>query len=127
MAFRLPIHKHDAAAADALASDPIGAAGELPALLEWMQDANWPVAQALAPLLPRLGASLVPALLDVLRQRDATRTWHTLSVLAPHLSPAQREALAPELRRMATNPTPTESAEDLPALAQHLLYHARRS
>ena len=121
MRFRLPSDKHDIEVVETVAPDPEGATEALADVLGWMQDANWPVAQALAPLLPSLGDALVPPMLDVIRQRDAAWTLHALS---PHLTPTQRDALIPELLRLATKPTPAESAEALPELAQHILSHA---
>jgi hypothetical protein len=117
MPFRVPTDKHDVAAAETVLADQESAADSLPELMAWLQDSNWPAAQSLAPVLPRLGHPFVLALRDVLRQQDATWAWHALTLLSPHLLSEQRAALMPDLQRLARSP----SAEGLADIARQAL------
>ena len=126
MPLRLPRDKFDLDAVDAVAAAPGEALGLLPGLLAWLYDPNWPVARALAPVLPRVGPALGPALADVLRTGDDDDGKASiLASLGPLLTPEQFEAVRPELERLATHPTEGERREGAAEEAERLLREYR--
>lgn len=89
-------------------------------LLEWVQDANWPVARVLSPSLAQAGKALAPHVRSVLASDDEQWKYHVLqSVVAQSLELA--EALGPELRRIALHPTAAEHEEEVDVVARHAL------
>lgn len=120
-----PRDKHDLDAVEALAAHGPLSEAEIGALLPWMMDANWSVAQALAPVLARQDALVAP-LRRILTDGedadfDADATYHLLVLLEAHLSPEQREALRPSLQRFVTTPTAEEREIGLDELAADVL------
>ena len=85
----------------------------LPELLEWLQDMNWPVAQALTPLLAKAGPEISPAIQNVFAQKDGWWSYCVLSVLAPIVRPEVWAMLEADIIRMAQHPTLEEQAEEL--------------
>lgn len=69
----------------------------LPLLIEWMQDFNWPVAQALAPFLAGIGPQLKSSVLDVLKTQDAIWIYWVVSKLVNTTDLRLAEAIFPEL------------------------------
>ena len=117
----LPADKHDTAKAEALATlgfpavEPV-----LPALLEWVQDCNWPVARILLPLLATAGLALKLPVQQILDGSDECWKYSVLASLVLH-SPELTLALLPEIERLANNPTPGEKMEAIDELAQDIL------
>jgi hypothetical protein len=112
-----PLDKYDVKTAQAIASS-----GSQPdaALLEWVQDLNWPVARVLAPFLASSGAAIAPGIREVLCSDDETWKYSLLTgVIAG--STALKVILRSELVRLRDAPTKGEKAEGLPALAIELL------
>ena len=93
----------------------------LPQLLEWLQDYNWPVAQPVANLLSGAGLEIVPHIQNVLNSNDTMWKYWLLSALIPRLGLEVREALRPQIRRLAQNPTKDEQLEEVDARAKDLL------
>ena len=92
----------------------------LPALLEWMQDLNWPVAQALHPFLVSLGEPLAPHIRSILRtDDDIWKYWVLICVVAE--SPSLLSALKLELEHLAEKPTDGEREELIDELARNML------
>ncbi|SEB73073.1 DUF5071 domain-containing protein [Bradyrhizobium erythrophlei] len=92
----------------------------LPALLEWMQDINWPVAQVLQPFLARVGRPLAPHVRNVLEtDDDVWKGWVLRHIVAE--SPELQAMLGGDIERLANHPTPGERAEELDILAKELL------
>ncbi|MGY3446177.1 hypothetical protein ACVW17_006178 [Bradyrhizobium sp. USDA 4473] len=92
----------------------------LPALLEWMQDINWPVAQVLQPFLAGIGEPLAPHVRSVLKtDDDVWKRWVLLHIVAA--SPELLAMLGDDIERLATYPTPGERAEELDIVAKGLL------
>jgi hypothetical protein len=89
-------------------------------LLEWVQDANWPVARVLLPFLGSIGAPLAPHLRRILETDD--EMWKDIVIrelIAP--SAALRAPLRDSLERIANHPTPGERSEDLHEAARDAL------
>lgn len=120
-AMLVPRHKHDIERAEAaVAAGYPAVAPVLPALLEWLQDANWPVARVLAPFLGEIGVPLESAVREVLKGPDHTwKYWLLLQVVAR--SSALKQSLRPELERLAVAATTEEQQEELDEVARSLL------
>jgi hypothetical protein len=118
---RLPVDKYDVLAVERLIlAGPESALPHLAELLTWMQDLNWPVAQALQPFLAKIGLPLEPHIREVLASDDDGWKFWTLSAIVGE-SPALMQAFEPELRRMASSPTPGERLEGAQERAQDIL------
>lgn len=117
----VPRHKLDLERAQAaVAAGYPAVAPVLPALLEWVQDMNWPVARVLAPLLASIGVPMEAHIREVLGGPDCIwKYWVLQEVVAQ--SADLRRALRPELVRLASAATNSEKEEELDALAQSLL------
>lgn len=121
LAALVPRHKSDLQIARAVAErgfaeiEPI-----VPALLEWTQDRNWPVAAILCPFFASIGSPLVPYLRQVFETEDGVWKYDVIvSIVAP--SPELCAALASDLRRMAANPTAAEVKEEVNLAASEAL------
>ena len=92
----------------------------VPALLEWTQDRNWPVAAILCPFFASIGSPLVPYLRQVLETEDGGWKYDVIVSIVAH-SPELCVALASDLRRMAGNPTAAEEKEEVNLAASEAL------
>lgn len=92
----------------------------LPALLEWMQDINWPVAQPLQPFLASIGVPLAPHVRYVLETKDEIWKYWVVRCLVGESVELAR-VLNPELQRLALDPTPGEHEEELDVIAKEIL------
>jgi hypothetical protein len=87
-------------------------------LIEWLQDYNWPVAQALQPFLASIGTPLIPEIRRVLQTDDEIwKYWVVSCLLRGPLAVAFRD----ELTELAERPTPAQLAEGLHILARKIL------
>ena len=117
----LPRDKMDTERAEAVialgfpAVEPI-----LPALLEWIQDMNWPVAEVLQPFLADIGSPLLPHVRRILETDDDVWKYWVLRCIVAE-SPELRAMLVDDLKRLAAKPTSGEQSEELDALAKELL------
>jgi hypothetical protein len=108
----VPQNKHDVAAvhravdAGFPAVEPV-----LDELLEWMQDANWPVARELIPFLASIGAPLEPHLRRVVAGTDLIWKYWVYTLIGD--SPALYGIFRDDLRRVAESPTKEEKREEL--------------
>jgi hypothetical protein len=92
----------------------------LPALIEWMQDMNWPVARTLQPFLASIGRPLIPHVRRVLSTSDEIWKYGVLHGIVRESAELALE-LSPELERLARSPTPAERQEKLDELAKDVL------
>ncbi|WP_183007291.1 DUF5071 domain-containing protein [Achromobacter sp. UMC71] len=117
----LPAGKHDLLAAQAIVAAGYPAVqAQLPALLTWMQDINWPVARVLAPFLASIGKPLAPPLAQVFESNDAIWTCNVLTYLVSACPPLAI-ALEPQLSRLAARPTQAERDEGVDDIARQIL------
>ena len=117
----LPLDKYDAGKIERLRE--IGYPGIeplLPALLEWLQDGNWPIARNLSPFLASIGLPLVPHIRAVLSTSDGLWKYWVLSTVVA-VSAELRHALRPELECIAHSPSHDERAEEVDLYALELL------
>lgn len=88
-------------------------------ILEWVEDANWPVAKVFLPFLARIGAPLVPHVRYVLQSQD--EQWKR--VVLDHIvseSGALAHGISVDLLRLIDSPTDAERAEGLQTTADEL-------
>ena len=88
-------------------------------ILEWVEDANWPVAKVFLPFLARIGAPLVPHVRYVLQSQD--EQWKR--VVLDHIvgeSGALAHGISVDLLRLIDTPTDAERAEGLQTTADEL-------
>lgn len=120
----VPQHKADleraraAVAAGYPAVEPV-----LGALLEWLQDANWPVAHELIPFLRAIGEPLVPHIQHVLQSDDLIWKYWVIGLVVPALPAHVAAVFRPELERLSARPEPAERLEELDQAARSVLAH----
>ncbi|MBY6046679.1 DUF5071 domain-containing protein [Vannielia litorea] len=118
----LPTDKHDIAAVHrAAALAPEARTPLLPGLLEWVQDANWPVARPVADLLVAEGAALLPHLRVILQSEDAVWKYWLIELVIARLPPPDLAPLRPLLERLATAPGSADRAEEVHLAARAAL------
>jgi len=118
----LPQHKFDLEHARAVVAYGYpGVDTILPELLSWLQDMNWPVAGILLPFLSALGEPLVPHIKYILSTNDGIWKYWILSQIVRDWPVALIVQLQSELRRLATQPTTGDQAEEVDQIAQEIL------
>ena len=121
MSLPLPRDKHDTGNAQALTALPweeIRPA--MPQILEWVQDANWPVAAILLPFLAGIGPRLAPYLKTVLASDDEQWKYVVLLGIVRH-SPGLAAAVDGELQRFTLAPTAAELEDGVAEAARGIL------
>ncbi|MGK5041074.1 DUF5071 domain-containing protein [Janthinobacterium sp. GB1R12] len=121
MSLPLPRDKHDTGNAQALTALPweeIRPA--MPQILEWVQDANWPVAGVLLPYLAGIGPRLAPYVKTVLASDDDQWKYFVLQGIVRHSRELAFE-LDGELQRFAHAPTRGELEEGVAEVAREIL------
>ena len=121
MSLPLPRDKHDTRSAQALIAlrwEEIRPA--MPQILEWVQDANWPVAGILLPYLAGIGVRLAPYVKTVLAGNDEQWKYFVLQGIVRH-SLELAAALNGELTRFALAPTVAELEEGVAEVAREIL------
>ena len=114
----IPKTKHDCDAIEQATSvsfpliNPI-----IPNLLEWLQDANWPVAHPTAHLLTQAGPEIVPHIRQVLSSSDSIWKFWTLKLLVINLQPNLLEELRPDIMKL----TSTSIQDDVCIIAKEIL------
>ena len=109
----VPANKFDFAAVErAKAAGQAALIPHYPALLEWLQDANWPVAEPVAQMLTGAGPEIVPSILDILRTDDDFWQQWVLDLIVRHLSDACWSGLKPDVDRLVYDGT-TSDVRDL--------------
>ncbi|WP_189344224.1 DUF5071 domain-containing protein [Undibacterium macrobrachii] len=117
----LPLNKFDVETATTIAKadwpkiEPIALQ-----LLDWLQDANWPVAVVLAPALANIGAPIAPYIKQILQSDDATWKYNLIQQLVAR-SAELTHTLKSDLERIAQNPTFAEHSEEVDCVAFHAL------
>ena len=120
----IPKDKFDRAAVEAAAAIGFPAINPiLPELLEWVQDANWPVAQDLFPLLAKAGPEIAPHINAVFESDDAGWKYDLLLKLVPDLKPEVAALLKKQMFRMANSPTTRERHEEVDDGARDVIAH----
>lgn len=119
---RLPQSKHDLAAIQTLYNNDISSVdAQLPELLTWLQDINWPVAAPLVEYL-RLHFAALPAmestLLEILKSDDGVwKYWLIVSLGYLFQTPALLKALSD----LAHQPSADDKHEEVDIVALEVL------
>jgi len=117
----LPRDKHDTQNAQALIALPWNdIAPAMPEILEWVQDANWPVAAVLLPYLAGIGPRLAPYIKTVLASGDSQWKYFVLQGIVRHSRELAFE-LGGELKRCAYAPTIEELEEGVAEAVREIL------
>jgi hypothetical protein len=101
----VPIDKFDLARASAAVDagyptiEPV-----LGALIEWLQDCNWPVATVLLPLLRSVGAPIAPHIWRVLESNDNIWKYWVIGQLLPSLPEDTAVQFRPVLAQLSRHP-----------------------
>ncbi|MEM9241470.1 MAG: DUF5071 domain-containing protein [Pseudomonadota bacterium] len=118
----IPKDKHDLPATNRAKEMGFPALNEaIPELLEWVQDANWPVAEPLASVLQYAGAEIVPHVRNVLAGQDAEWKWAMIVLVIAQSSPEVISDLHDELLRLAQDPSERDTLAGVDAAATEVL------
>jgi hypothetical protein len=74
---------------------------EVPMLLEWLKDMNWPGAEIIARHLPSYGEGIGPSLVKVLESGDTIWIRWVLAALSDSFDDRFWQALRPAIQRIA--------------------------
>jgi len=92
---------------------------QIPKLLEWLQDINWPVARPVATYLKSIQTSITAELRFILQNTDdAVWKYGLLQTFGPT---TQSPDIKKEILRMANSPTTNEIDEEVNLLAMELI------
>ncbi|MEW9110016.1 MAG: DUF5071 domain-containing protein [Cytobacillus gottheilii] len=118
----LPRHKHDIERVTKLNNlDKSELLPLLPALMEWMQDINWPIAREVAQLLLTCPEDIIHLIKIVLTTDDEPWKYWCLEYLVKEMPEELRAEFKEDLIRIAENPTVGEKDEDLDELAKEIV------
>lgn len=119
----MPVDKFDTEAISRLAKGPrADVITHLPALLEWLQDINWPVAKPIAELLHGFSEELVAPLQSLLKGHDEVWKYWLVRALLVEGSPQLRLAMQDDILRIINTPTEGESKEEVDLVARDALF-----
>lgn len=92
----------------------------LPALLAWMKDMTWPIANEMPMLLAKHQKIIVPYLIEILQPEQLECDWKTFIIqwLLPLLEKEYLIMLKPCLKRIVEKPTWGEESEDTNSAAK---------
>jgi hypothetical protein len=91
-----------------------------PQLLEWIQDMNWPVANATLDLLSSAGPENAPQIRSVLNTDDDVWKYWIVQSLIPRMGREIRDELQDVVMRIAYEPSEGERREDVDIVAKEL-------
>jgi len=118
----IPKNKSDLVACDYLErTSAAEVAPYIPELLEWLQDANWPVAGPVSKKLVSIGADVEPPIVNILKGSDEMwKYWVISLVLVPRV-PNLSEETVNAVKKIAINPTLAEKEDEVNLNAKELL------
>ncbi len=93
----------------------------IPELLEWVQDINWPVASLICDRLKNIGSPLVPHIKTILLGTDETWKYFVISGLLSKSSKETIHSLKPILNKIVDTPTESEKSEEVNIVALEVL------
>jgi len=93
----------------------------IPELLEFVQDANWPVAVPSSTLLSLAGPEIVPFVRDVLRSDDGMWKYWTIELVVKNLPTGVRAALSADLAQLVDAPAQDDIANEADKAAARIL------
>lgn len=95
----------------------------LPALLEWIKDLNWPVAEYMPELFSKHQEILIPCIIKVLQPEQLECDWknNIIWVLLPRLEKKYLTMVKACLERIVHEPTQAEICEETDRAAKEFL------
>jgi hypothetical protein len=90
-------------------------------LLEWLQDANWPIAPDTAALLSRAGFEILPHIRAILKADDGSWKLLTIELVVANLASGIQSELRNEVIRLANHPTQNDRLEGIDVAAWAIL------
>lgn len=93
----------------------------VPELLEWLQDANWPVAEPVAFLLKEPGPEIIPHIQKILTGDDGSWKFWVIELLVRNLRFSILAELRDDLQRLANRPSKDDELEEVDRLARQVL------
>ncbi|WP_157738767.1 DUF5071 domain-containing protein [Labrenzia sp. VG12] len=118
----VPRDKHDLPAvrrARALGFPGLNAV--LPELLQWICDANWPVAPEVADLLSQSGQEIIPHLQRVLHSKDSDWKFWTIDLVIRNLDPDIRQQLRADLELLANRASREDKLNEVDVVSNEVL------
>lgn len=93
----------------------------IPNLLEWLQDANWPIAASTAELLTHAGTEIIAPIQSIFHASDAIWKYWVIELLVACLDASLKEALRGDLEGLANTPNERDRAEEVHFAARNVL------
>lgn len=90
-------------------------------LLDWLADANWPVARPITERLETMGTELAPSINNVLNGSDAGFKYFLLSGLMLTCKAEVRDLCMEHILRIINHPTPSEKKEEVDFVARDVM------
>lgn len=90
-------------------------------LLEWLQDAHWPVAEGIAQFLIPYVNDIKDELLFILETNDGMWKYHVIMMLIAHSKQPLDYALISAVKRIAEKPSNIEIEEGVNELAKGVI------
>lgn len=116
----IPKDKHDIETAEELNRHSIEELRPIiPAIMEWMQDCNWPVSVPVRLFLEKHITEIQKEILDVLKTNDDIWKRNVLLYLGKGL--INDPQLVSEIKKMATHPTEGERSEELDEVSREII------
>ena len=118
----VPRDKHDLQAvrrARALGFPSLNAV--LPELLQWVRDANWPVAPEVSVLLSQSGPEIIPHIQRVLHSKDLDWKFWTIDLVIRNLDPDIRQQLRSDLELLANRASREDKQNEVDVVSKEVL------
>jgi len=93
----------------------------IPELLEWVADANWPVARGVGGLLSNAGLEIVPHVKTILKSEDWIWKLWTVELVLNDIRFDVLAELHEDIERLANYPTSEEQLEKVDIAARELI------
>ena len=122
----VPKDKHDLAAVQRLVGVPVERyRAQVPALLDWLGDINWLVAQALYPILQPLVYQISGEIVKCLQGRDHVQKYWLVQVFGIWSMHYPPDNICAEVERCAKRPTRGEEEEEVHLVARETMEYWR--
>ncbi|MEP0214397.1 MAG: DUF5071 domain-containing protein [Cellulophaga sp.] len=93
----------------------------VPELLTWLQDLNWPVADPIALYLQSIAEYITDDIIAILKSKDEVWKYWLVLVFGTNATAPIAPKLLAEFKRIATQPTKAEIAEETQDLALEVI------
>lgn len=94
----------------------------LPDLLEWLKDANWPVAVSTASLPSNAVSEIVPHIQHILKSKDSIWKYWTIELVLKNLRADAQDQLNDDLVQLVDKPTKEDRIEKADVAARGILF-----